>query len=305
MPILEVSNLTKRFGDFTAVENISFSLKEGEILGLLGPNGAGKTTIIQMLLGILTKTSGEIKYWGEDFEQNRETILEMVNFTSTYINFPWEMTVLDSLNYISFMYDIKDRKKRIKKIIEMLGIKHLANKRNMDLSEGQKTKVSLTKSLINFPKILMLDEPTASLDPDIAFEIRQLLLEQRKNFNVSMIFTSHNMAEIEQMCDRVVFLNDGAIIAEDTPINLAKGIKLSHIELYAKTVEPIELFCKKRKLKYSKINQNIIIEVEEVDIPKILKELAFEGLNYEEISIRKPTLEDYFIEVANLSTKDT
>src|SRR3989344_3033352 len=204
--VLEVKNLTKKFGNFTAVDNISFSLKEGEILGLLGPNGAGKTTTIQMLLGVLTPTSGDIKYFDKKLTENREEILEQVNFSSSYTNFPWSLTVKEVLTFISYLYSINERKKRLDKIVEMFKLDSLLRKQIHELSSGQLTKVNLAKAFINFPKVLLLDEPTASLDPDVAKYIRDFLLNQQKEFKVSIILTSHNMAEVEEVSDRVKFI---------------------------------------------------------------------------------------------------
>lgn len=215
--ILEVKNLTKRFGEFTAVNNISFSLKQGEILGLLGPNGAGKTTTIQMLLGVMEPTEGDVAYFNKPFKKNREEILEYLNFSSTYTNLPWILTVKENLTFVSYLYDIKNRKERLDKITKMFHIEELLSKKMQDLSAGQLTRVNLAKAFINLPKILLLDEPTASLDPDIANYVRKLLKEQREKFGISIIITSHNMSEVENLCDRVIFINNGKIIADNTP----------------------------------------------------------------------------------------
>ncbi len=229
--ILEVRNLTKQFGKFTAVDTISFSVEEGEIVGLLGINGAGKTTTLQMLLGVLTPTSGEINYFGKNLKTHRGEILEKVNFSSTYTNLPWALKVKESLIFISYLYDIPDRKKRIQDITKLFQLEELLNKLNSQLSAGQRTRVNLGKAMLNYPKILLLDEPTASLDPDIAKYIRDFLLGQRKKYGMSIIITSHNMGEVEEVCDRVIFINHGKIIANDTPQALAKTIQICHISL--------------------------------------------------------------------------
>lgn len=299
MSILSVNNLSKQFKNFKAVNNISFDLKEGEILGLLGPNGAGKTTTIQMLLGVLTSTSGEIKYFGKNFSKHREEILEKVNFSSTYTDFPWILTVFECLNFSSYLYDIKNRKERILKLAKIFSIKELLGKQITDLSAGQRTRVNLTKAFLNYPKVLLLDEPTASLDPDVADFIREFLLNQRKKFNVSIIITSHNMAEVEEVCDRVIFIDKGKILADDTPENLAKTIEISHIELLIKdglkrTVE----YCDKNKFKFKIEGRYIVIDIKEKEIPDFLRRLMDTGVFYDEISIEKPTLEDYFLQMA-------
>lgn len=232
MTILKAQSLSKKYGDFTAVDNISFELKEGEILGFLGPNGAGKTTTIQMLLGVLTPDSGSVHYFGKKFTDHREEILEQVNFSSTYTQLPWWLTVAENLTYLSYLYSIPNRKERLAQLINTFKLEKLWRKRMRELSAGQTTRVNLAKAFLNFPKVLLLDEPTASLDPDIANYIREFLLSERKQHKISILLTSHNMAEVEQVCDRVIFINHGKIIADDTPAKLAKSINKESLEEY-------------------------------------------------------------------------
>lgn len=296
MDILQVENLTKKFGRFVAVNNISFSLKEGEILGLLGPNGAGKTTTIQMLLGVLMPTSGRISYFGKEFQSSREAILEKVNFSSTYTNLPWELTVKENLFYLSYLYQIKNRQERIEKIVKIFRLEKLLNQQLQELSSGQLTRVNLAKALINFPKILLLDEPTASLDPEAASYIRHFLLKQQQQFKVSIVLTSHNMAEVEEVCDRVIFINHGKIIDDDTPQNLAKKIETCHVELNVadglkRTIE----ICQEQKINYKVEGRYIIVDLKEKEIPRFLQTLMEKGVSYDQIAIDKPTLEDYFL----------
>jgi len=298
MDILQVENLTKKFGLYKAVNNITFSLKEGEILGILGPNGAGKTTTIQMLLGVLTPTSGEISYFGKSLHQHKEEILEQVNFSSTYTKLPDNLTVLENLTFISYLYDIKNRKERITKLVDLFNLSNLMHLQGSDLSAGQMTRLNLAKAFINYPKVLLLDEPTASLDPDVADFIRKFLLEEQKKFQVSIIITSHNMAEVEEVCDRVIFIDQGRIIANDTPEGLAKTIDTSHVELLVKdglkrTVE----FCHEKGMEYEIKGRYIVIDTKEEDIPVLLYGLMEKGVYYDEIAIEKPTLEDYFLQV--------
>lgn len=297
--VLEVKNLTKKFGNFTAVDNISFSLKKGEILGFLGINGAGKTTTIQMLLGMLEPTSGEVFYYGRPLKGNKSEIMEEVNFSTTYTSLPDRLTVRENLTYISYLYSIKNRKERIEKIVKIFNIENLIDKRMMQLSAGQKTKVNLAKSFLNFPKILLLDEPTASLDVETAKEVRKLLLEERERFNLSMLFTSHNMNEVEEVCDRIIFINQGKIIANDTPRNLAKSIQISHLELVIQQdLEKLEKYCKEKHFNFQNRKHSIIIDIPEKNIAGFLQEIGKEGITYLEISIEKPSLEDYFLQVA-------
>lgn len=297
--MLKVSNLTKKFGKFTAVDDISFELKEGEILGLLGPNGAGKTTTIQMLLGLLTPTSGHVEYFGKSLYTNREEILDRVNFSSTYTELPWLLTVWECMTFISYLYDIPDRGKRVAKIKELFRLGPIWKKQMMSLSAGQKTRVNLAKSFINFPKVLLLDEPTASLDPEVADYIRKFLLEEREKFNVSILFTSHNMHEVEEVCDRVVFIKEGKIVANDTPENLARTIDVCTITLLIQSGEQvIERYCKENNIKMSKEGRYTNFVMKEEQIPAFIAKSNVPGIKYDEISIRKPTLEDYFLMTA-------
>jgi ABC-2 type transport system ATP-binding protein len=296
MAVLEVKNLTKKFGGFTAVNNISFDLKEGEILGMLGPNGAGKTTTIQMLMAVLTPTSGEIAYFNKNLINHREEILDQINFSSTYVQLPWRLTVKENLNFFSYLYQIENRKSRIKKVFSIFRLEKLADKAIHQLSAGQVTRVNLAKAFINFPKVLLLDEPTSSLDPEVASYIREFLLNERKNFNVSIIITSHNMAEVEEVCDRVIFINHGKIVANDTPDNLAKTIEICHLELLIKDgLKRTILICQEKNIKYNLKGRYIIIDVKERYLPVFLRDLMNKGVYYDEISIEKPTLEDYFL----------
>lgn len=294
--ILEVKNLTKKFGKFIAVDNISFSLKQGEILGLLGPNGAGKTTTIQMLLGTLIPTFGDVNYFGKKLKNNKEEILEYINFSSTYTNLPWILTVKENLTFISYLYNIKDRKQRLNRITYMFHMEKLLNKKMQDLSAGQLTRVNLAKAFINFPKILLLDEPTSSLDPDIAHYVRKLLKEQREKFEVSIIITSHNMAEVENLCDRVIFINNGKIIADNTPEKLAKSVGMAHVELMIReNLEKTLALFKKNRIPHHLDGLYVTVDIREEQISIFLQSLTENKIQYDEISIEKPTLEDYFL----------
>lgn len=301
MNVLTVKNLHKQFGNFTAVDNLSFSLKEGEILGLLGPNGAGKTTTIQMLLGVLTATSGDISYFGQSFKDNREAILEKVNFSSTYTNLPWTLTVRENLNYISYLYNIQDRRKRIDSIADHFRLQELINLEMSALSAGQLTRVNLAKAFINYPRVLLLDEPTASLDPEIARFVRSFILSRREHYKLSIIFTSHNMTEVEEVCDRILFINNGKIIANDTPENLTKTIETAHVQLLIPSVDEKILFdyCKANIMTFHGEDICYDIELKQSQIPDLLHFLSSNNIRYSEITIDKPDLEDYFLLVAS------
>jgi ABC-2 type transport system ATP-binding protein len=297
MAILEVKNLTKKFKDFVAVNGISFSLDEGEILGLLGQNGAGKTTTMQMLLGVLTPTTGAIHYFGKNLNHHRSEVLENVNFSSTYTNLPWWLTVKENLTWMSYMYDIKDRKKRIDKIVEAFRLEDIYSQSMTELSAGQVTRVNLAKAFLNYPKILLLDEPTASLDVEIAKYIHEFLLREREKFQVSIIITSHNMAEVEELCDRVIVINKGEIVANDTPYTLSRLIKTSHIELVVEgEKEKLIAYLNNEKISFTNTKKVYSLEVATDKVASTLQAITKLGILYDELSIEKPTLEDYFLD---------
>ena len=214
--VVEIRNLTKRFDQFTAVNNISFDIKEGEILGLLGPNGAGKTTTIHMLLGLITPTVGSIHMFGLDLAKHRETILRQVNFSSTYISMPFSLTVEENRKVIARLYELKHIKQRIDDIVKKLEMEDIRHKLTRKLSSGQMSRLTLAKAIMTEPKVLFLDEPTASLDPDIVNKIKSFLKEYQRSEGLSILYTSHNMREMEEMSNRIIFLQRGNIVAEGT-----------------------------------------------------------------------------------------
>ncbi|HVG02380.1 MAG TPA: ABC transporter ATP-binding protein [Nitrospira sp.] len=219
--VVEVRDLTKRFGEFTAVDGISFDIQRGEILGLLGPNGAGKTTTFQMMLGLVTPTSGSIHMFGRDLQTHRGEILQQVNFSSTYISMPYALTVEENLTVVGRLYGLSNISGRIDEMVKKLEMQEWRHKLTRKLSSGQMTRLTVAKALITEPKILFLDEPTASLDPDIAHKIRAILLEERRATGLSILYTSHNMRDMETMSDRIIFLQRGKIVAEGTAQDIA------------------------------------------------------------------------------------
>jgi ABC-2 type transport system ATP-binding protein len=229
-PVLDVTDLSKRFGDFPAVDGISFSIKPGEILGLLGPNGAGKTTTIQMLLGLVTPTAGSIRMFGMDLATHREAILQRVNFSSTYISVPQSLTVEENLWVVARLYGLSDIPRRVGEIVKKLEMEEFRTKVTRKLSSGQMTRVTLAKAFLTEPRILFLDEPTASLDPDIAEKIRALLKEERRSSGLSILYTSHNMREMEEMSDRIIFLQRGKIVAEGTAQEIVRRFGQADLE---------------------------------------------------------------------------
>jgi len=228
--IIEVSSLIKIFNGNKAVDNISFEVYQGEILGLLGPNGAGKTTTLQMLLGLTTPTSGDIRIFGLDISHHREKILQDVNFSSSYISMPYSLTIMENLIVFARLYGVKNPKEKIAGLLKDFEIDDIRDIVVRSLSTGQITRVCLVKALLNDPKILFLDEPTASLDPDIADKTRRLLKKIQKERGLSILYTSHNMKEMEEMSDRIIFLDKGKIIAAGRPEEVLTKFKVENLE---------------------------------------------------------------------------
>ena len=218
--LVEVKNIKKNYGKNEAVKGISFSIKEDEILGLLGPNGSGKTTTIGMLLGLLKPTSGEIFINGQKLEGNRIEILEQINFISPYIELPKKLTVKQNLIVYGKLYKIKEIDARIEYLSEKLRMHDLLNNVTGELSSGQKNRVSLAKALINEPKVLLLDEPTASLDPEVGDFVRSFLEDYKKEKKISILLASHNMNEVTRLCKSILMMKDGIIIDKGKPEEL-------------------------------------------------------------------------------------
>ena len=214
---LEVKNLEKKFKNFTAVNNINFCINEGQTLGVLGPNGCGKTTTIGMLLGLIKPSGGEILINEENFDNlNREKILGKFNFASPYVELPKKLTVKENLEIYGRLYGVKNLTNRIQKISDDLNLGRFLNKKTGELSSGQKNRVSLAKSLINNPKVLFLDEPTASLDPDIGDFVRKYIEDYKSKNKISILLASHNMKEVERLCDNVIMMKEGKIVDSGT-----------------------------------------------------------------------------------------
>ena len=216
-PIVEVKNLIKNYGEKEAVKSISFKINEDEILGLLGPNGSGKTTTIGMMLGLLKPTSGDILIEGETIEENRIEILKKINFISPYIELPKKLTVKQNLIVFGKLYKIKKLEERIDYLTSKLRLEDILNRITGELSSGQKNRASLAKSLINDPKVLLLDEPTASLDPEIGDFIRSFLENYKKEKKISILLASHNMSEVTRLCKSILMMKDGKLIDSGNP----------------------------------------------------------------------------------------
>jgi ABC-2 type transport system ATP-binding protein len=215
-----VRDLRKVYRDVAAVDGISFTLRDGSVTALLGGNGAGKTTTIFMLMGLVIPTSGQALVFGTDMARERHAVLHRMNFESPYVDVPMRLTVRQNLEIFARLYGVRNLKDRVAAIATDLRLIDLLDRRYGNLSAGQKTRVSLAKALLNEPELLLLDEPTASLDPDTADWVRSKLESYCKERRATLVLASHNMAEVERMADRVIMLEKGRIIADETPAEL-------------------------------------------------------------------------------------
>ena len=215
---IKIKNLYKNYKGFEAVKNLNFEIKKGSITGLLGPNGCGKTTTIGMILGLIRPTKGEVLINNKDIEieKNRISVLEKINFISHYVELPKKLSVKENLIVYGKMYEVKNLQNRINTLCNDLNLKEFLNKKTGELSSGQKNRVSLAKSLINNPEILLLDEPTASLDPDTGDYVRSYIENYAKKNNTTILLASHNMSEVERLCQNIMMMKQGKIIDEGT-----------------------------------------------------------------------------------------
>lgn len=228
--VVEVRSLTKYFDSTLAVDDISFDIKKGEIIGLLGHNGAGKSTTIQMLLGLTTPTSGTIKVFGLDYKTSREEILTRVNFSSSYVSMPYSLTVYENLKIFCHLYGVNNIEERIDEVVELFDIGDFRNLNTRRLSSGQVTRICLAKAFINNPEIIFLDEPTASLDVDIADKTRDIIKKRNRESDLTVLVTSHNIHEMEDICNRILIMDKGHIIVEGTPESILDKYEGKNLE---------------------------------------------------------------------------
>ncbi len=243
MPVLEVKKLQKRYRDTIAVKEISFTVNKNEIVGLLGPNGAGKTTTINMILGVLEPSGGSIAIEGIDVARHRSEALVRTNFAAVYAQLPGNMTVTQNLHIFGLIYTVPHLHERIQKVLKEFDLETFADTKCGILSSGEQTRVSLAKAMLNTPHLLLLDEPTASLDPSTARTIRETIRQFASSGTGGVLWTSHNMHEVEAMCDRVLFLSHGEILLEGNPKTLPREYGKANLEELFITVarEPLTL----------------------------------------------------------------
>ncbi len=241
--VLAVAQLRKRYGGTKAVDGVSFSVGHNEIVGLVGPNGAGKTTIINMILGVLEPSSGAIRVGGVDITANRSRALQYTNFAAVYAPLPGNLTVYENLRVFGLIYEVAGLRARIDALLAQFELDRFRNVKCGVLSSGEQTRVGLAKAMLNRPRLLLLDEPTASLDPSAARDIRARIHESVAQGATGILWTSHNMYEVQEVCDRVLFLSRGRILLEGNPRTLpAEHGKESLEELFVTVArEPLSL----------------------------------------------------------------
>jgi len=227
---IQVEGLSKRYKKTVALEDVSFKVAPGEFFGLLGPNGAGKTTAIHVLLGVLTPDTGTMSVLGLSPFKDRSALAPQINFSSAYVQMPFNLTARQNLDIFARLYAVPNPTKKIDRLLETFKLTHRAKSKTGSLSSGEQTRLNLCKSLLNDPKLLFLDEPTASLDPDIADLVRQALLGFRRERGLTIVYTSHNMAEVENLCDRILFIHRGKKVTEGTPAQVANEFKKDSLE---------------------------------------------------------------------------
>ena len=228
--ILKTENLTKKYSSVLAVDNLCFGLEKGTITALLGGNGAGKTTTLSMLLGLLEPTSGSIRLFDQDFIRNRYSVLDKMNFSSPYVDLPQRLTVRENLTVYAKLYGVSNLEERIQQVSQEFRLDELLDRKVRKLSSGQKTRVSLAKALINRPKFLLLDEPTASLDPDTTSWIRDFLRNYRDTNDATILFASHDMREVELLCDDVLLMKSGKLVEKGSPTTLLDKYDRENLE---------------------------------------------------------------------------
>lgn len=298
--VLTVRSLVKNFGVVRALDGVSFSIGRGVVLGLLGPNGAGKTTCIDILLGSTLPNAGKIEYFGEDFFTNKQAVLRRINFASAYHNLQFRTSVRENLQVFAHLYEVSNPRAKIDELVSYFQIEDIVNRRFGDLSAGQRTRVSLIKSLLNEPDLLLMDEPTASLDPDIADKTLSLIETLRRDRELSILFTSHNMDEVTRICDEVIFLNKGRIEAQGTPRELMQSIPESELRLSFEgdSAALRRYFDARSNVHTFEGDCHVAIVTRDGDIPRIINDLGGLGIKVTDIDIKKPDLQDVFLQIA-------
>jgi ABC-2 type transport system ATP-binding protein len=298
--LLRVERLVKDFGSLRALNGVSFSVPKGIVMGLLGPNGAGKTTCIDILLGTTIPNAGEIEYFGRDFFSDRQACLRRINFASAYHNLQNRISVRQNLLVFAHLYEVDQPRKKIDELIEYFEVSDIADRRFGDLSAGQRTRVNLIKSLMNDPELILMDEPTASLDPDIADKTLSLIENLRRDRQLSILFTSHKMDEVSRICDEVIFLSKGEVVSRGTPLDLVKQLSETELRLsFEGDGRNLLPYLESMGHGFSFPRDfELVVTAPEQNIPRLLYEISGLGIAITDIDVHKPDLEDVFLQIA-------
>jgi ABC-2 type transport system ATP-binding protein len=298
--VLKVDDLVKDYGVYRAVDGVSFEIKRGKVLGLLGPNGAGKTTTIQILTGITNLSSGKIVYFDQDFSRNKQASLQRINFTSAYNTLLGRIPVIENLMTFAGLYGVVNRKAKIAELLEKFEVSLLAGSLYKNLSAGERTRVNLAKSLLNDPELILMDEPTASLDPDIADKTLTWIEELRADRNLSILYTSHNMAEVERICDEIIFLDKGKVVSRGTPSDHTSKLGEVEIKLHFKgNGDDLAQLLDANKINHSFPAEGLVLIQTKKDKTATDISLLIEaGFKITDTEVNKPDLEQVFLEIA-------
>ncbi len=301
MNIIEIANVSKKFKHlgkkFFAVDSVSFSVRKGEIFGVLGPNGAGKTTLINMMIGILAPDKGTVKIFGEEIRNNRK-LMERIGVSSGETRFHWALRVRDVLNFYAMIYDLRgaEKTKRIDSLAKFFGLQRIMKRKFGYLSTGERMRLTFAKALLNYPELLLLDEPTLGLDPDMAIKVRNEIRRINRKFGTTIILTSHYMGEVEQLADRIAFINRGRIV----DIGTIKDLKSKHFSNYDLKIR-VKVVKDKKFLKAGgfTVSGNVLKKKMKTgeDLSRILDKLARRNFVVLDVETKKPSLEDYFVKI--------
>jgi ABC-2 type transport system ATP-binding protein len=301
MPLLEIRDLRKRYGAVEALKGLSLSVERGEFVGLLGPNGAGKSTTINILLGLILPDGGTIRVFDRDFAAEQVAIRRRMNVAAAFTSLSGVLTVRENLKVYGHIYGVRRPDAKIDELLERFEITDLANRKLQYLSSGQHTRVTLCKGLINDPELLLLDECTLGLDPDIAEKTRRALKEFQREKQTTVLFTSHNMHEVEELCGRIAFLNKGEILRVDTAERITRLIPQQVVEIRVRpgtdlaAVRRWDGFCGEVS---GDAALRFVLDRPEEQLNALLRHVTQAGVYVTDVHISRPTLEDVFIKVA-------
>ncbi len=301
MPLLEIHDLRKRYGTVEALKGLSLSVERGEFFGLLGPNGAGKSTTINILLGLILPDSGTIRIFERDFATEQVVIRRRMNVAAAFTSLSGVLTVRENLKVYGHLYGVKKLNAKIDELLERFEITALANRKLQDLSSGQHTRVTLCKGLINDPELLLLDECTLGLDPDIAEKTRRALKEFQRERQTTILFTSHNMHEVEELCGRIAFLHKGEILRVDTTERIKRLIPQQVVEIHVRPGTDLAALQQWDSFKgeiSGGATLRFVLDHPEAQLNALLRHVMQAGIYITDVQISRPTLEDVFIKVA-------